>query len=265
MSGSRDLILERIRVATPAVPAASPLRFVGIPLPVQKEEGTEASEGGTQVRRKLVREYREEGSAFRSEVLARFQDRVSDYHATFMRVRGEDLPGEIRRVLLERGVTRLAVPDRLPARWLRGLSDGSLEVLKDPYMGLLDRAPAVSAYGEGAALPLRRAQLDGCQGVLTGCALAIAETGTIVLNAGPTQGRRILTLLPDYHLCIVEAEQVVETVPEAIKILAEHLRLAPVPITFISGPSATSDIELDRVEGVHGPRVLDVILSATAP
>ena len=97
--------------------------------------------------------------------------------------------------------------------------------------------------------------LDRLDGVVTGCAVAIAETGTIVLDAGPDQGRRALSLLPDLHVCVVSADQIVGTVPEALE------RLTPTrPQTWISGPSATSDIELQRVEGVHGPRVLDVIV-----
>jgi L-lactate dehydrogenase complex protein LldG len=128
--------------------------------------------------------------------------------------------------------------------WLEGMPDGYLEVLGDG----------------GAGEFLSKEQLASCHGVLTGCALGIAETGTIVLDSGPAQGRRVLTLLPDYHLCVVFEDQVVETVPEAVAVMGagvvEHSR----PLTLVSGPSATSDIELVRVEGVHGPRNLEVIL-----
>jgi L-lactate dehydrogenase complex protein LldG len=102
--------------------------------------------------------------------------------------------------------------------------------------------------------------LDRVQGVLTACALGIAETGTIVLDGGAGQGRRVLTLLPDYHLCVVLTSQLVEDVPQAVASLLDPVRRRRAPITFISGPSATSDIELSRVEGVHGPRTLEVIL-----
>ena len=109
---------------------------------------------------------------------------------------------------------------------------------------------------------LSNRQLDESDGVLTGCALAIAQTGTIVLDSGTAQGRRAITLLPDYHLCIVHAAQIVGLVPEAIERLHGTVRR---PITFISGPSATSDIEFSRVEGVHGPRTLDVLIVDPEP
>jgi L-lactate dehydrogenase complex protein LldG len=109
---------------------------------------------------------------------------------------------------------------------------------------------------------LAPAELDGLDGVLTGCTSAIAETGTLVLTAGPAEGRRALTLVPDLHVCVVHESQVVELVPEAIAALGDRRAR---PLTFISGPSATSDIELSRVEGVHGPRSLCVIVTSEEP
>jgi L-lactate dehydrogenase complex protein LldG len=100
-------------------------------------------------------------------------------------------------------------------------------------------------------------ELDALDGVLTGCTVAIAETGTLVLSGGPGEGRRALTLVPDLHVCVVRGAQVVETVPEAFDVLRDA---ATRPLTFVSGPSATSDIELQRVEGVHGPRRLVVVI-----
>jgi L-lactate dehydrogenase complex protein LldG len=158
-------------------------------------------------------------------VLDLFAERVADYRATVHRV--DDPVAMIRSTLSGKSI---AVPADVPAEWL---------------------VPEVNWLRE----PLTNADLDGCDGVLTGCAVGIAETGTIVLDAGVAQGRRALTLLPDYHLCVVRADQVAGTVPEALE------RLDPVrPLTFVSGPSATSDIELDRVEGVHGPRTLEVLV-----
>ncbi len=118
----------------------------------------------------------------------------------------------------------------------------------------LTEVSGVEVRPGGGEMPVR--ELDTVDSVVTGCALAIAETGTIVLDGGPDQGRRRITLVPDHHICVVRApEQVVDSVPQALP------RLDPTrPLTWISGPSATSDIELDRVEGVHGPRTLDVVL-----
>jgi L-lactate dehydrogenase complex protein LldG len=113
--------------------------------------------------------------------------------------------------------------------------------------------------------PLAIEAIDAADGVLTGCAVAIAETGTVVLGAGPRQGRRALTLIPDLHICVVREDQIVGTVPEAIRLLGAAVRGDRVPLTFVSGPSATSDIELSRVEGVHGPRRLELVLAPASP
>ena len=107
---------------------------------------------------------------------------------------------------------------------------------------------------------LSKGQLASCHGVLSGCAHAVAETGTILLDSGPAQGRRALSLLPDYHLCVVFGPQLFETVAEALEKASVEIRDHGRPLTLVSGPSATSDIELIRVEGVHGPRTLEVIL-----
>lgn len=167
-----------------------------------------------------------------------FVERVAEYRAVIRSVPASDLPSAIAESLAARNVRRLATPADLPADWL----PAGVEVLRDP--GLTNR------------------QLDAVDGVLTGCALAIAQTGTIVLDGGPTQGRRALTLLPDYHLCIVPADRIVGVVPEAVARLRES---ATRPLTWISGPSATSDIELSRVEGVHGPRTLEVLVIVDEP
>jgi L-lactate dehydrogenase complex protein LldG len=168
-----------------------------------------------------------------TDIAGLFVERVGHYRATVHRTDEAGLPERIAAVLADRGATRVATPVGLPAAWLWGL--GIDRVTDDP--------------------PLSYPDLDALDGVITGCAVAIAETGTIVLDGGPDQGRRVLTLLPDLHVCVVRAEQVVGSLPEALA------RLEPTrPQTWISGPSATSDIELQRVEGVHGPRTLDVIL-----
>ena len=160
-----------------------------------------------------------------------FVDRVSDYRAT---VREADEVAALAAVVCaEHGARRIGVPLDLPPHW----RPGSVDLVPDQS--------------------LTARELDALDGALTGCALAIAETGTIILDGGERSGRRALTLVPDLHLCVVERAQVVATVPEAIRALDG----ARGPFTFVSGPSATSDIELDRVEGVHGPRRLEVLLT----
>ncbi|MDI2129393.1 LutC/YkgG family protein [Yinghuangia seranimata] len=162
---------------------------------------------------------------------------LTDYRAHVHRAAEAELPGLIGRLLAARGARTLAVPPGLPTDWLPG--DSGTRILHD----------------DGT---LTATELDRVDSVLTGCAVAIAETGTLVLDAGPDQGRRMLTLVPDHHICVVRTgDQIVASVPQALR------RLDPErPQTWISGPSATSDIELNRVEGVHGPRTLDVVLIA---
>lgn len=165
------------------------------------------------------------------DVVELLVNRLVDYKAEVHEA--PDVATAVAEALHRRGARRLAAPDAIPVEWL-----GDAEAVRDD--------PSLSA-----------AELDALDGVITGCAVAIAETGTIVLNAGPDQGRRALTLVPDYHLCVVRRDQIVRTVPEALE------RLDPsTPLTWISGPSATSDIELNRVEGVHGPRTLEVLVVA---
>jgi len=183
----------------------------------------------------LERHYHRQDDAPHEDLVDRFAERVAEYRATVHRVATAQLPAAIAAALQRRGVQRLAVPRDLPREWL----PTDLEILPDH--------------------DLSTEQLNAVDGVLTGCALGIALTGTVILDSGPTQGRRVLTLLPDYHLCVIRTDQIVATVPEGIEQLHAAARQGS-PITLISGPSATSDIELKRVEGVHGPRALKVLI-----
>lgn len=184
----------------------------------------------------VARSYRLRDDAPRADIIARFIERVIEYKAQVQRVEEKQLAAAIAHALQARGVQRLLVPADLPAAWL----PTTLTLLRD-------------------AGDLSYEILDSSQGVLTTCALGIAQTGTIVLDHGAGQGRRAISLVPDYHLCIIRADQVVGLLPEASEPLEAAVR-AGRPITFISGPSATSDIELNRVEGVHGPRTLEVLV-----
>ena len=185
----------------------------------------------------VARDYRRvHGSRTTEQTVELLAENLADYRALVHRSTAGALPELIGRLLAERGARTVLVPPGLDASWLAGSGVTRVE----------DRASATPR------------ELDAVDSVLTGCAVAIAETGTLVLDGGPDQGRRRITLVPDHHLCVVRVpEQVVGSVPQALP------RLAPDrPLTWISGPSATSDIELDRVEGVHGPRTLEVILLA---
>ncbi len=163
------------------------------------------------------------------------RERVADYQAEVHVLEADALTAALAEACGRHGASRLVVPIDLPEAW---------------------RPPGVELVPD---VELANEALDAIDGVLTGCSAAIAETGTIVLDSGPGQGRRALTLVPDLHLCVVEADQIVGTVPEALERLAPAARERR-PLTFISGPSATSDIELSRVEGVHGPRRLEVFI-----
>ncbi|MEW2358501.1 LUD domain-containing protein [Spirillospora sp. NPDC029432] len=170
----------------------------------------------------------------RADVVALFTERVAENGATVRHVGADGLATAIAAALWAREAKRIIAPADLPFGWLAGLE----EVHAQADSPLLDPAA-----------------LDGLDGVVTGCAVAVARTGTIVLDGGRAQGRRALTLVPDYHLCVVHADQIVGTVPEAVA------RLDPArPLTWISGPSMTEDVGLERVPGPHGPRALDVFV-----
>jgi len=219
--GARAEVLARIRQANAAA-ARDPGR------PPQARPGEQAAAG-----------YRRGGERGPAELLDLLADRLTDYKATVRRTTAAGLAAEVAAALGERGARRVVIPPGLDPALVAGLRGGGEVVV--------DGEPEV----------LSPVALDRCDGAVTGAAVAIAETGTIVLDGSPDQGRRAITLVPDYHLCVVRADQVTEIVPEAVARLAGA---AGRPLTWISGPSATSDIELERVEGVHGPRTLVVVL-----
>ncbi|MFF3493217.1 lactate utilization protein C [Streptomyces sp. NPDC002795] len=177
---------------------------------------------------------REHGTRTTEQTVELLAENLADYRAIVHRCTTEELPDVVMRLLAEHGSQSVVVPPELPAEWLKSA---------DPVR-IHDRATDTPA------------ELDAVDSVVTACAVAVAETGTLVLDGSPDQGRRRITLVPDHHICVVRVpDQVVSSVPQALE------RLDPTrPLTWISGPSATSDIELDRVEGVHGPRTLEVVL-----
>ena len=186
-----------------------------------------------------ARDYRVRGDLDGAALLDLLDERLVDYRAVVRRAARSDLGTAIAAALADAGVdaaAQVVVPAGLPESWL---TDVEGDCVRDTGV-------------------LTARDLDECAAVVTACRAACAETGTIVLDAEADQGRRAITLVPDVHVCVVRADQIVETVPELLALL-DPLR----PLTLISGPSATSDIELDRVEGVHGPRTLSVILATS--
>ena len=181
----------------------------------------------------LARGYRRSASLERRAVVELLEDRLRDYDAHVARVTRDDVGAQVALMLEARGKRRIVIPMGLAAEWLpRG------------FEFVLDEGMSV-------------AELNEVDGVMTGSTVAIAETGTVVLQNVAGQGRRATTLVPDYHLCVVRVEDVVETVAEGMERLAATAELTT---TFFSGPSATADIEMTRIKGVHGPRFLDVIV-----
>jgi L-lactate dehydrogenase complex protein LldG len=235
MKGAREEILRRVGAALRATPTPEP----------------------------VVRDYRRGGAADRDALVELLRERLVDYKAEVRRVAAGEVGRAIAEVCRERRVRRLGVPPGLPGDWrpdgvtavdehgVRAADDDGVTVVED------DGVTVVEDDGLGPH------ELDALDGVVTGCTLAIAETGTLVLTAGPTEGRRALTLVPDLYVCVVDESQVVSDLPTAIPEIAGLVRAEGRPVTFISGPSATSDIELHRVEGVHGPRQLVVLIVTT--
>jgi L-lactate dehydrogenase complex protein LldG len=181
----------------------------------------------------ISRAYNRSGSLNAEQRIEMFEERLAEYDAHVRRVTQSTLPSATASAIGERGARRIALPAGFPGGWL---------------------APSIAAVESDS---LSNVELDGFDGLISACTVAIALTGTIVLQSAPAQGPRKLSLIPDYHLCIVFVEQIVETVSEAFDRLAAT---ATLPTTFISGPSATADIEMTRIKGVHGPRFLDVLI-----
>ena len=180
----------------------------------------------------VPRGYRTHGGLPREQVVGRFVERVREYRASV--IVADDPAAAVAAALAEHGAARVGVA--------------------------ADLMPALRPAGAVDDRQLSPAELDALEAAVTTCAAACADTGTIALDGGPGQGRRALTLLPDLHVCVVRAGQIVETVPELFALL-EPSAAAGRPIVLVSGPSATSDIELTRVEGVHGPRRLVVVVA----
>ncbi|MEV5518426.1 LUD domain-containing protein [Streptomyces flaveolus] len=220
---SRERILGRVRRALADVPHDDTP-------PVPERPGRNPRYGDA-VARDYLREHGDRTVARTVELLA---ENLADYRAIVHRCAAGDVAATVTGLLAARGARTVLVPPGLDPDWLAG--SGPERVPDRP-----ESTPH---------------ELDRVDSVVTGCAVAIAETGTIVLDGSPDQGRRRITLVPDHHICVVRVPgQVVASVPQALE------RLDPArPLTWISGPSATSDIELDRVEGVHGPRTLEVVL-----
>jgi L-lactate dehydrogenase complex protein LldG len=233
IADSRDLVLERIRAATRNVaPAERPAAHA------------EAAAGGEYLRR---------GTMTAEERLKRMAERLREYDAEVVECRPEGLAAAIEAQLRASSRRRFAAPEGLPAEWLAPGFDWMIDC------------------GREGSLTVE--EIERADGVVTACFCAVAESGTIVIHHGAMDGRRVISLLPDWHLCVVRASQIVETLPEYFDRCAKtgtkgpgtrdsgnDREALPRLVTWIAGPSATADIEMTRIKGVHGPRFLNVIL-----
>lgn len=232
MKNSKDIILRRIQSA------------------LRKDSGMETQTTGVKAQISgmespplpvIDRNYETHSKLSPQERLDLFVERVSDYKAKVTRAEERELPKVVADICAAEQVRKLVIPPGMEANWL------------------LEKSSGIALISDEAG-PLSIPEIDQSDAVLTGCFRAVAQTGTIVMTGGAGQGRRLLTLLPDFHICVVRTSQVVGIIPEVFWDLDPLIRDKKVPVTFISGPSATSDIELDRVEGVHGPRRLHVVI-----
>ena len=220
MSNSKDTILSRIRAAL--------------------HENEVGSTDITQTP-EIERMYDQKCLLTDEQKLDLFAERVNEYKAVTEIIAEDEIGEQIKTICTEAGLKTLAIPGGIDERWV-SLLDSDVQLLRDD------------------PTPLTNEELNNCDAVLTGALIGVAQTGSIILNGGPGQGRRVLTLLPDFHICVIKQEQITGIIPEAIQKLDSIVKESGRPITMISGPSATSDIELNRVEGVHGPRRLHVLI-----
>jgi L-lactate dehydrogenase complex protein LldG len=236
VSDSRKQVLERIRAAT----AGSTARNAA----ATAEKAAEACGD-------VPRDYVRRGSMTVSACQERFVERLREYDAEVVECEPDGLAAAIVAQLAASGRRRFVAPPGIPAEWY------------------VDAAWKIEGFECTFDHGLSVAEIEQAEGVITGCFCGVADSGTIVLHHGPSEGRRVITLLPDWHLCVVRASHVVETLPEYFDKCREQgskgareqaADVLPALVTWISGPSATADIEMTRIKGVHGPRFLNVIL-----
>lgn len=199
---------------------------------IREAKGASTSQSAATSYATIDRSYQSVAELSREAILHLFEDRLREYDANVYRIEASEAGETVEMILRSRGIKRVLIPEGLPVDWKRGAEF------------VIDRG-------------FSPAELDRFTAVMTTATVGIAETGSIVLQTAPGQGRRAITLVPDYHLCILPVGKVVETVVEAMRLLEPTKDL---PTTFFSGPSATADIEMTRIKGVHGPRFVDVVL-----